>query len=322
VVTAESRPGYGSIFIVRLPKGADHFTDNEISTDARDQVTQPAPVVWDREALEDDLTVAGQSDEADGELRTMLIVEDNDELLQILTSLFTGLYRVVVARNGKEGLQMAMDEKPDIVLSDIMMPEMTGTEMCVRIKNNFDLCHIPVVLLTALTTSDQSIEGLQRGADDYIGKPFNAKVLVARCNNLVRNRIILQKKFTRQQNFETMELANNPIDQRFLDTVSQIISDNIDNMEFDMNLLAKELGLSRSSLFAKFKALTGMTPNDFVLNYKLKRAAQMLKSNPDMQIAEISDQLGFGSPRYFSRCFKAQFNITPADYRKKEDKQS
>ena len=252
----------------------------------------------------------------------MLIVEDNDELLQILTSLFTGLYRVVVARNGKEGLQMAMDEKPDIVLSDIMMPEMTGTEMCVRIKNNFDLCHIPVVLLTALTTSDQSIEGLQRGADDYIGKPFNAKVLVARCNNLVRNRIILQKKFTRQQNFETMELANNPIDQRFLDTVSQIISDNIDNMEFDMNLLAKELGLSRSSLFAKFKALTGMTPNDFVLNYKLKRAVQMLKSNPDMQIAEISDQLGFGSPRYFSRCFKAQFNITPADYRKKEDKQS
>lgn len=321
-VTAESRPGYGSIFIVRLPKGADHFTDNEISTDARDQVTQPAPVVWDREALADDLTAAGQSDEADGELRTMLIVEDNDELLQILTSLFTGLYRVVVARNGKEGLQMAMDEKPDIVLSDIMMPEMTGTEMCVRIKNNFDLCHIPVVLLTALTTSDQSIEGLQRGADDYIGKPFNAKVLVARCNNLVRNRIILQKKFTRQQNFETMELANNPIDQRFLDTVSQIISDNIDNMEFDMNLLAKELGLSRSSLFAKFKALTGMTPNDFVLNYKLKRAAQMLKSNPDMQIAEISDQLGFGSPRYFSRCFKAQFNITPADYRKKEDKQS
>lgn len=152
---------------------------------------------------------------------------------------------------------------------------------------------------------------------DYINKPFNAKVLLARCNNLVRNRIILQKKFSQQKDFDAQSLASNPIDQKFLDTVNSIIEKNLDNIDFDMNMMARELGLSRSSLYAKFKALTGMTPNDFVLNCKLKRAATMLTENPDLQIADISDRLGFGSPRYFTRCFKAQFEITPAEYRKK-----
>ena len=133
--------------------------------------------------------------------------------------------------------------------------------MCLKIKNDFDVCHIPVVLLTALTSAEQNIEGLQRGADDYINKPFNAKVLLARCNNLVRNRIILQKKFSQQKDFDAQSLASNPIDQKFLDTVNSIIEKNLDNIDFDMNMMARELGLSRSSLYAKFKALTGMTPN-------------------------------------------------------------
>ena len=255
--------------------------------------------------------------EGDDSPHTILLVEDNEELLQILNSLFSPTYRVLLARNGKEGLEKARAERPDIIVSDVMMPEMSGTEMCLKIKNDFDVCHIPVVLLTALTSAEQNIEGLQRGADDYINKPFNAKVLLARCNNLVRNRIILQKKFSQQKDFDAQSLASNPIDQKFLDTVNSIIEMNLDNIDFDMNMMARELGLSRSSLYAKFKALTGMTPNDFVLNCKLKRAATMLTENPDLQIADISDRLGFGSPRYFTRCFKAQFEITPAEYRKK-----
>lgn len=131
--------------------------------------------------------------EGDDSPHTILLVEDNEELLQILNSLFSPTYRVLLARNGKEGLEKARAERPDIIVSDVMMPEMSGTEMCLKIKNDFDVCHIPVVLLTALTSAEQNIEGLQRGADDYINKPFNAKVLLARCNNLVRNRIILQR---------------------------------------------------------------------------------------------------------------------------------
>ena len=251
----------------------------------------------------------------------ILLVEDNDLNLEIAQYLLAHAGASVdTAHNGKAAVKKFLEAPVgyyDIILMDVMMPEMSGTEMCLKIKNDFDVCHIPVVLLTALTSAEQNIEGLQRGADDYINKPFNAKVLLARCNNLVRNRIILQKKFSQQKDFDAQSLASNPIDQKFLDTVNSIIEKNLDNIDFDMNMMARELGLSRSSLYAKFKALTGMTPNDFVLNCKLKRAATMLTENPDLQIADISDRLGFGSPRYFTRCFKAQFEITPAEYRKK-----
>lgn len=323
-IQVESTPGYGSIFIVRLLKGSAQFTDTERTQEKLED--QQDSLVPDTVAFTDhmeEFTDTDQKDmliiEGDDSPRSILLVEDNEELLQILNSLFSPTYRVILARNGKEGLEKAREERPDIIVSDVMMPEMSGTEMCMKIKNDFDVCHIPVVLLTALTSAEQSIEGLQRGADDYINKPFNAKVLQARCNNLVRNRIILQKKFSQQKDFDAQSLASNPIDQKFLDTVNSIIEKNLDNIDFDMNMMARELGLSRSSLYAKFKALTGMTPNDFVLNCKLKRAATMLVNSPDLQIADISDQLGFGSPRYFTRCFKAQFEITPAEYRKKTE---
>ena len=325
-IQVESTPGYGSIFIVRLLKDCTHFTEEELARDQQEKQTES--LIPDTVAFTDHMEEFSDAEqrevliEGDDSPRTILLVEDNEELLQILGSLFSPIYRVLLARNGKEGLEKAREERPDIIVSDVMMPEMSGTEMCLKIKNDFDVCHIPVVLLTALTSAEQNIEGLQRGADDYINKPFNAKVLLARCNNLVRNRIILQKKFSQQKDFDAQSLASNPIDQKFLDTVNSIIEKNLDNIDFDMNMMARELGLSRSSLYAKFKALTGMTPNDFVLSCKLKRAATMLTAQPDLQIADISDQLGFGSPRYFTRCFKAQFEITPAEYRKRAEKKT
>ena len=157
---------------------------------------------------------------------------------------------------------------------------------------------------------------LQRGADDYINKPFNAKVLLARCNNLVRNRIILQKKFSQQKDFDAQSLASNPIDQKFLDTVNSIIEKNLDNIDFDMNMMARELGLSRSSLYAKFKALTGMTPNDFVLNCKLKRAATMLTETRSTDRRHLRPA-GLRFSALFHPLFQSQFEITPAEYRKK-----
>ena len=325
-IQVESTPGYGSIFIVRLLKGCTHFTEEELARDQQEKQTES--LIPDTVAFTDHMEEFSDAEqrevliEGDDSPRTILLVEDNEELLQILGSLFSPIYRVLLTRNGKEGLEKAREERPDIIVSDVMMPEMSGTEMCLKIKNDFDVCHIPVVLLTALTSAEQNIEGLQRGADDYINKPFNAKVLLARCNNLVRNRIILQKKFSQQKDFDAQSLASNPIDQKFLDTVNSIIEKNLDNIDFDMNMMARELGLSRSSLYAKFKALTGMTPNDFVLSCKLKRAATMLTAQPDLQIADISDRLGFGSPRYFTRCFKAQFEITPAEYRKRAEKKT
>ena len=256
--------------------------------------------------------------DAEEKLSTVLIVEDNDELLQILTDSFSQIYNTLSAHNGREGLDIARREKPDLIISDIMMPEMSGTEMCVAIKNDFDTCHIPVILLTALSSLDHNIYGLQHGADDYISKPFSEKMLITRCNNLIRNRLIIKNKFSSNIDFDIQSISNNPIDQKFLNTINRIIENNFNNPEFNVSFLASELNVSRSSLYSKFEALTGMTPNDYVLQRKLKKAADLLKNNPELNISEISDNLGFGSPRYFSRCFKKQFGVSPAEYRKNE----
>lgn len=313
-IRVESTPGYGSIFIVHLLKGNSHFKPEEMLAGEAGEAGLQQPK---------GASPAMQEEEADAlpdqEHHTYkaLIVEDNEDILQTLKALFSQIYNVTLARNGKEGLELAREERPDIIVSDVMMPEMSGIEMCIKIKSDFDVCHIPVVLLTALTSVEQNVEGLQRGADDYISKPFNAKILLARCNNLVRNRIILQKKFSLQTDFDTQALASNPIDQRFLNTINRIIENNLDNEAFGMNEMAKDLALSRSSLYAKFKALTGITPNEYVLNARLNKAATMLTEEPETQIAEIASSFGF-TPRYFTRCFKAKYNVTPAEYRSRK----
>lgn len=189
--------------------------------------------------------------------RKVLLVEDNMELLQVLKEIFSPLYQVVTAANGEEGLKQVFAEVPDLIVSDVMMPVMTGTEMCLKIKNNISLCHIPVVLLTALDTVDQNIEGLRRGADDYITKPFNAKILITRCNNLIRNRLLMQSRFAKDQILEINLLAANPIDKSFLDRVIKVVDKHIDNEDFDIGMLCQELGMGRTLLHTKFKALTG-----------------------------------------------------------------
>lgn len=324
-VKVESTPGYGTIFIVTLLKGRAHFTDEEcIEAPTALRATYPhLPLQKISEKMQENSSYTDDSvkeeNNSNSPTHSILIVEDNKELLQILHTLFKPTYRVLSANNGKEGLEKLRQEMPDIVVSDIMMPEMMGTEMCTRIKNDFNTCHIPVVLLTALGSPEQSITGLKLGADDYIGKPFNSEVLLARCNNLVRNRQILQKKFQKEEEYDSHLLATNPIDQKFLDNVNAVIEKNLDNSDFAIDELARELALSRSSFYSKFKALTGMTPNDFILNYKMKRAASWLRNNPQMQITEITYKLGFCSPRYFTRCFKAQYNVVPTEYRKQSE---
>lgn len=332
-VSVESKPAYGSIFIVSLKKGNSHFSPNEIMKASHEQnefiKEEESAAVKNGQILKSVMiteidtfpqTPAETSSEPTGteEKSTILIVEDNKELLQILQDILNPIYNVLPAHDGAEGLDLTRRYKPDLVISDIIMPNISGTEMCMMIKNDFETCHIPVILLTALSSTEHNIYGLQHGADDYISKPFNEKALITRCNNLIRNRLIIKNKFSHNMDFDAQSISNNPIDQKFLDTINRIIEENFDNPAFNINILAKELNISRSSLYSKFEALTGMTPNDYVIQRKLKNAADLLKNNPDLNISEISDTLGFGSPRYFSRCFKKQFNVSPAEYRKKE----
>ena len=149
--------------------------------------------------------------------RQVLLVEDNDELLQVLKELFEPFYKIICAHDGKEGLSQIYENSPDLVISDVMMPEMTGTEMCLQIKNNIDLCHIPVILLTALNSTEQNIEGLSRGADDYITKPFHAQLLLARANNLIRSRLLMQHQFDKKPMSEIDLASINPVSYTHLD---------------------------------------------------------------------------------------------------------
>lgn len=212
----------------------------------------------------------------------------------------------------------ANEEKPDLIVSDVMMPLMSGMEMCMKIKNNIELCHIPVVLLTALDSIEYNIEGFQQGADDYISKPFHAKVLLMRCNNLIRNRLLLKSRLTKQVDFDVQLLATTSLDQQLLNRIAEIVDLRMGEPDFDVNALARELNMGRSSFFIKVKNLTGMTPSEFIQNRRINRAATLLQERSDLLVNEISDRLGFASTIYFSRCFKAKFGVSPAQFRKKE----
>lgn len=309
-----SQPGYGSIFTITLKSGKDHFL-NDTYVEFTEETSEATVFLPDLTAPIPESVIPLSPEEK--QTHTILIVEDNQEMLQVLHSLFSPIYQVLSASNGKEGLAIALEQHPDIILSDIMMPEMSGKELCTSIKNSFDLCHIPVVLLTALDSDEEKLDGLALRADDYISKPFNAKQLIVRCNNLVYNREQLQKKFSKQkENGSSHILATNPLDKKFLQQVDEVIAANFDKEEFDINQLMQEIGISRSSFYAKFKALSGISPNEYLVNCRLGHAAYLLKTRPDLQIAEISYQVGFGSPRYFTKCFKAMYMISPIEYRK------
>ncbi len=319
-ISAESSPGYGTIFTVTLKKGRAHF--NAVPNIVfEEEGRQPGVCAG---SLPDSF-LSGNAGEEGGteagglpEMRryTVLLVEDNEELMQVLISLFSPLYTVLPAFNGKEGLEKATAENPDLIVCDVMMPVMDGKEMCRRIKNDIRLCHTPVVLLSALNSEEQNIEGLRCGADDYIGKPFNARVLLLRCNNLLRNRHYVKERLTGQDSLDVRLLATNPLDEEFLSRVTAVIERHIDETDFDITLLSKETGFGRSSFYTKFKALTGLTPGNFIQDYRLKKAAALLVSHPEMQVAEIAVRLGFNTSQYFSKCFKAQFKASPLDYRK------
>lgn len=321
-IRVESQKAKGSVFTVCLRKGKGSFaSDKEVVLlgQAEENVSlfYSQPFGLELASSPDELFKEEQAANQRSE-HTVLLVEDNAELLLILRKLFAPHYQILVAHNGKEGLELAIGEKPSLIISDVMMPEMTGTEMCIQIKNDIDLCHIPVILLTALNTNEQNIEGLNSGADDYVTKPFNARILLARCNNLIRNRQLLQRQWSEKPASE-IDLSNfNPLDKDLLKRAIEIIDAHIDDPQFDIPALCKEIGMGRTLLYAKFKALTGLTPNNFILNHKLKYAGALLLKHPTMQIGEIADRLGFGSAIYFTRCFKNHYNETPQNYRKSQ----
>lgn len=252
---------------------------------------------------------------------TLLIVEDNTELRKFLSQSLSGYYHIQEASNGQEALDMISQKHPDLVLSDIMMPVMRGDDLCRVLKNNIETSHIPVILLTALNDRESIIHGLEIKADNYIVKPFDIEILKASIDNIIANKELIRQRFAKLD-YRTEDIREEvpgiDLDQEFLIKATELVKQHLDN-DFNVDTLCAKLHMSRSSLYNKIKALTGHSPSDFVRQIRMDEAANLLKSN-QYSIAEISDKLGFGDPKYFSEIFKKHFGITPSAYMKKEKK--
>ncbi len=315
-----SEPNQGSKFWVKLPLGESHFTPDQIvSPHNKDLLCLSETTTPDKQFIED---IILSQKTVDAQNSTILIIEDSEELLQLLANIFQPIYKVITASDGVEGLEKATEMQPDIILSDVMMPRMSGVEMCSKLKSKFETSHIPIVLLTAQTAADYVVQGLLTGADDYIIKPFNMKVLVTRCNNLVNSRKLLQKKFALQPDLEPQLIATNSIDQQLLEKATNIVDKNIDNPNFDVTIFASEMWLSRTNLFNKLKGVTGQTPNDFIVNMRLKKSIYHLTNSVELSIADIAVQVGFGSTSYYIKKFHKLYGVTPSQYRKDATKNS
>ncbi len=253
----------------------------------------------------------------DSSYGTILIVEDDFSLLEFFEqNLIQEGYHTLLAKNGAEALAILKEREVSLVLSDVMMPELDGLEMCRRIKNSPEYGHIPVVLLTAKTNSEAEILGIQNGADAYIAKPFKWKHVKAVIKNLLKSRAKLKEKFANHPFFKADALTNNSGDKKLLEKITTIIEDRIMDPKLSVEELSRELGMSRSSLHKKLKSVSGKVPNEFIRLVRLKLSAKLLLQN-EYTISEIGYMSGFNSHSYFSKCFYKQFDITPSEFLEK-----
>jgi ligand-binding sensor domain-containing protein/signal transduction histidine kinase/DNA-binding response OmpR family regulator len=308
----------GVVFKVTLPLGRGHLSDDEIMDDFKisDDIVQYTTQLETGEITEpediEDFVV-------NTEKQTILIVEDHKVLRTFMKNLLKKEYNIIEAENGKIAFEKALQFVPNLIISDVIMPEMVGTELCSKIKENLKTSHIPVILLTSRSSLVYKFEGLESGADDYISKPFNLIEFKLRVKNLLKSTERLKNKFTSEDSFVPSEITVSSLDEELLKKAFKIVEENISNEQFDIPFFCSELGVSRTMLFLKIKAWTNYTPNEFIHEIRLKRAAQLLEQNK-LNVSEVSYKVGFNNPKYFSKCFQKKYGETPSQFADKFSK--
>lgn len=303
-VSLESEEGKGSRFIVDIPTDLKHALQQEAAQDNQ-FVSSPAT-----DAIDGATEVQG----AKKIEKTVMVVEDNDDFRHFLHRELSHIYnKVLVAKDGMEGALKAEKENPDLIVSDVMMPRMNGTDMCRRIKENIETSHIPVILLTAWSTDEGRTEGYKAGADAYIAKPFDMEVLLARISNLLEKQEKRKQDFSHSISLDPKTVTDSTPDEAFLNEVIGHIEKNIDNSEYTIDSLAGDVVMSRMSFYRKMKSLTGQTPADFIRTVRLKTAAKLLKEG-NCNVSEACYRTGFASPQNFSKHFKEMFGVLPSQY--------
>ena len=309
-IEVSSQVNQGTTFKIYLALGKEHFDSSELLSTSE---------LIPEQEIEDSMIKLPQGsmtkDPAESETEkpnTLLIIEDNFELRTYLKEQLKVYYKVVEAINGEEGLEQALKIIPDVILTDVLMPQMDGVEFCRRLKKDIKTSHIPVLMLTAKAQTDDWLAGLDAGADAYINKPFNIKIVRSQLKQLIENRQKLFTKYFSELSTADLKANSTSIDKKFIAKVINYIYKNIDDPKLNVENLANELYLSRSQLYRKIKALTGQTANEFIRKIRLEKAKELLE-NGEESVSEIGYKVGFSTPSYFTRCFKSEFGKLPTD---------
>jgi YesN/AraC family two-component response regulator len=250
---------------------------------------------------------------------SILLVEDNEDFRFYLKDNLRNNYKVLEAVNGKEGWHKALASHPQLIVSDINMPEMDGITLVKKLKADKRTSHIPVILLTAVTAEEQQLKGLETGANDYITKPFNFEVLNAKIKSLLELKSTMQSTYTKQIKLVTPEISMESADEKLLQEIVSYLEKNITNPQLSVEGLSKQVNMSRSTLYTRLLQLTGETPVEYIRSFRLDKAATLLEKS-NMTIAEVAYQVGFTTPNYFARSFKSKFNMLPSEYKTRSKK--
>lgn len=306
-VYLQSQHNTGSLFVVELPVG--NFSQELIDTHIEDRQIIIQDVV---DEPEDDVTILSE-EKSSNKVYTILVVDDNQEVCSLLNSFLSNDYFIISITMPKDAIDILQNNRVDLVISDVIMPEMNGFELCEIIKSNIDTSHIPVILLTAKTNIESKIEGLEYGADAYIEKPFSLKHLKAQVGNLIKQRAQLRRSFSHSPMTNIDTVAMSKADHIFITKCNNIIRHHIGDSNFRIESLSEMMCMSRTSFFSKVKAITGLSPNDLLRLMRLKEACKLMTEGED-RVNEVCIQVGFNSSSYFAKCFYKQFGILPTDF--------
>lgn len=322
-IELESAEGQGSTFSVYLPQDEIAYKPNEWAAAQSEETEQRVHTTNAKEMYFID-TVGNEHPEVEAEEKkrgTILIVEDNEEIRRYLRDGLAGLFNILQAVNGEKALELLKEQEADIVVTDVMMPVMDGIKLCKNLKQNIRTCHIPVLMLSAKSDVKDQLEGLQMGADDYIAKPFSLAVLTTKIQNMMRTRMHMLERYNKTLEVEPEKVTFNAMDEALMKRAVAIVTKNMDNISFSTDEFAREMGMSRSNLHLKLKAITGESAIEFIRKVRFGEASRLLKEGR-YTVSEVSVMVGFNTPSYFATSFKKYFGCLPTEYVKKIKEQS
>ncbi|MEJ2104919.1 MAG: response regulator, partial [Ignavibacteriaceae bacterium] len=307
----ESKEGKGSTFTISIPLGKEHLRPDEIcGAEKFENQYAPSTLTYiDEHVIENRgfelITESGKP--------ILLIVEDNSDVRNYIKDILKEDYKILEAKDGEDGWNKSIENIPDLIISDVMMPKMDGFKLCEKLKTEEKTSHIPVILLTAKASGQDKIEGFETGADEYIMKPFEPDELKARIKNLIEQRERIHNHFRNHGLFDIDEERITAVNQKFLQKAVEIINKNISDPDFNVERFAESMAVHRSLLYKKIFTLVGEPPTGFIRRIRLSRAAELIEQKFG-NITEIALEVGFNNPAYFSECFKKQFGVAPSQY--------